>query len=137
MTFYRIGGEDPQVVHEIPNVIGRFYLAVARHARESDAVVDDPKQLLVGVTLHSLAGEICSTRVHPASQWSLSPAVDTVACGALQAVMSTAAFNTAFCVCWRRRTSEPASWANHYAFDQIRHICFKRARLSLCGQTEM
>ena len=75
-------------------------LAEGWHPCESDAVVDDPKQLPIGIALHSLTGEICGTRVHPLSRWRLSPAVGAVAYAAIQAVMFTSSFNAGCRVEW-------------------------------------
>jgi hypothetical protein len=118
-------------------VIRCLNLAEARHPCESDAVVDDPKQLPIGIALHSLTGEICGTWVHPLSRWRLSPAVDPVAYAAIQAEMCTSCFDTVSRVNRRRGNSVAAGQANDRAFGQIRYACFKRARFLQRRQTEM
>lgn len=55
------------VIHKVPNAVWSLNFAEPRHPCEADAVVDDPKQLLIGVTLHSLTREIRCTWVHPLS----------------------------------------------------------------------
>ena len=91
-------------------------LAEGWHPCESDAVVDDPKQLPIGIALHSLTGEICGTWVHPLSRWRLSPAVDPVAYAAIQAEMCTSCFDTGSWVNRRRGNSVAAGQANDRAF---------------------
>jgi hypothetical protein len=51
-------GKATHIIHEAPNVISCLNLAKARHPCESDPVLDDPIQLLIGITLHLLAGQI-------------------------------------------------------------------------------
>jgi hypothetical protein len=46
------------IIDQTPNILRGLNFAEARHHCESDAVVDDPKQLLIGIVLHSLASEI-------------------------------------------------------------------------------
>src|SRR5215471_10352805 len=73
-------------------------LAEPLHPSESDAVVDDPKQLLIGVALHLLTGEVRSAWVHPLPRWRLGPAIDTVAYAAIQTVMCTSCLSTGPCI---------------------------------------
>jgi hypothetical protein len=96
--------------------------AEARHPCESDAVVDDPKQLLISVALHSHTGEICGTWVHPPSRWRLGPAIDAVADAAIQAEMCTSGFNTGSSVNRWRGNSVAAGQANDRVFAQIRYV---------------
>jgi hypothetical protein len=83
-------------------------LAEGWHPCESDAVVDDPKQLPIGIALHSVTGEICGTWVHPLSRWCLGPAVDPAADAAIQAEMCTSCFDAASLVNWQRGNSVAA-----------------------------
>src|ERR1700751_4744417 len=46
-----------------PNVIRCLNFAEVRHPCESDAVVDDPKQLPIGITLHSLTCHVGTSTV--------------------------------------------------------------------------
>ncbi len=41
------------VIHQVPNVIRRLEFAEGWHPCESDSVLDNPKQLLVRIALHS------------------------------------------------------------------------------------
>jgi len=81
----------------------------ARHASESDAVVDDPEQLLIGVALHSLTREVGGTRVHPLSGWRVGSAVDAVAYTAIQTVACKSHFNAGPRVDRRRGNSAATS----------------------------
>jgi len=125
------------VFHQTPNVIRCLHLAEGWHSCESDAVLDDPKQLLVRVALHSLTSEICGTWVHPLSRWRFGPPVDAVAYAAIQAEMRTSCVDTGSCVNRRRGDSVAAGQANDRVFGQIRYACFKRARFLQRRQTEM
>jgi hypothetical protein len=125
------------VFHQTPNVIRCLHLAEGWHSCESDAVLDDPKQLLVRVALHSLTSEICGTWVHPLSRWRFGPPVDAVAYASIQAEMRTSCVDTGSCVNRRRGDSVAAGQANDRVFGQIRYACFKRARFLQRRQTEM
>src|ERR1700740_1991894 len=125
------------VFHQTPNVIRCLYLTEGWHSCESDAVLDDPKQLPIGVALHSPTGEICGAWVHPLPRWRFGQAVDPVAYAAIQAEMCTSGFNTGSCVNRRRGNSVAAGQANDRVFGQIRYACFKRARFLQCRQTDM
>src|SRR5215813_2655371 len=73
--FLRIARQSPHIIHEIPNMIRGLDVTKSRHSGEADSILDDPKQLLVGVALHLLAGEIGCAWVHRLSRRSLCPAI--------------------------------------------------------------
>jgi hypothetical protein len=52
----RITRQGVQIIHQIPNAIIGLDLTESRHSSEADSVPDDPKQLLIGIALHLLAG---------------------------------------------------------------------------------
>src|SRR5215471_13214176 len=54
----RFATESANIIQQIPNAIRGFNFAEGSHSGETDSVLDDPKQLLVGKTLHLLAGEV-------------------------------------------------------------------------------
>ena len=126
-----------RVFHQTPNVIRCLKFAEAWHPCESDAVVDDPKQLPIGIALHLLTGKICCTWIHPLTRGRLGPAVDPVAYGAIQAEMCTSCFDTGSWVNRRRGNPVAAGQVNNRAFGQIRYACLKRARFLQRCQTEM
>src|SRR5262249_12174036 len=74
------------MVHQIPNVIRRFDLPEGRHSGETDSVLDDPKQLLIGVALHLLRGEIRRAWIHPSADGHLGMTVGSMAHTAIVAV---------------------------------------------------
>ena len=112
ITFSRIARQSPYIFHQFPNMIGRLKLAEPRHFRESDAVVDDPKQLLIGVALHLPTGEIRIAWVHPLPRWRLAPAIDAVAYAAIQTVMCTSCLHPPSCqpVVGEYRGGWPNEW---------------------------
>ena len=118
-------------------MIGCLKLAEPLHPSESDAVADDPKQLLIGVALHLLTGEIRSAWVHPLRRWRLGPAIDAVAYAAIQTVMCTSCFSPGPCVNRWWGNTAAAGQANGKLFDEVRNPCFKRARILQRRQTRI
>jgi len=59
----------------------------SRHSGEADSILDDPKQLLVGVALNLLACEIGCAWVHPLPRRSLCPAIVGMAYAAIESVV--------------------------------------------------
>jgi hypothetical protein len=59
----------------------------SRHSGEADSILDDPKQLLVGVALHLLAREIGRARVHPLPRRALCPAILGMTYAAIESVV--------------------------------------------------
>ena len=111
-------------------------LTEGRHSGEADAVLDDLKQLLVGVALHLLAGEIGCTWVHPLAGRPLATAIVSMTYAAVQAVMCASVFNAGFCVQWARRNSVAACAVNNEALGRIADARFKTARLRQRRQVE-
>ena len=129
--------QHTHVFDQSPNMVGCLNFAEARHACESDAVVDDPKQLLIGIALHSLTCEVGSTRIHPLSRWRLSSAVDTVANAAIQAVMYEPRLNAGRCIDRRGRNSATTGQGNERVFSQVCYRSFKRGRFLQRRQIQM
>ena len=59
----------------------------SRHSGEADSILDNPKQLLVGVALHLLAREIGCAWVHPLPQRSLCAAIVGMTYAAIESVV--------------------------------------------------
>src|SRR5215469_528060 len=103
-------------------------LAEAGHPCETDTVVNDPKQLLIGVTLHSLTGKVRRTRVHPLSRWRVGAAVNAVAYSAIEAVASKSCLNAGPGV--ERGGGNPAATGqvNDRMFNDVRYPNLQRGR---------
>ena len=117
-------------------MVGCLKLAERWHPGEADAVVDDPKQLLIGVALHSLTGEIRSAWVDPLPRWRSCPAIDAVAYAAIQTVMCTSCFSTSPCVSRWWWNTAAATQANGRLFEDVRYSGFKRSRILQRRQTQ-
>ena len=77
-------------------MIGGLNFGEGRHSGVADPVLDDPKQLLVGITLHALAGEISRARILPLSRFPLRMAIVRMTSAAFQAVLRTTVFYAGF-----------------------------------------
>ena len=73
-----IARQGPDIIDNIPNVIRAFDLAESWHSSETDSVLNDPKQLLVGIALNLLAGEVGCAGIHPSPGRVLPIAIVTV-----------------------------------------------------------
>src|SRR5215472_10080163 len=129
ITFLRIARQSPHIIHEIPNVIRSLHVTKSRHSGEADSILDDPKQLLVGVALHLLACEIGCAWIHPLPRRSLCPAIVGMTDAAIESVVRAASFNACFGVLGARRNSVPASAVNEITLGQIGQARFSRPRL--------
>src|ERR1700758_2470085 len=96
------------VIHQTPNVIRGLNLAEGWHSGESDSVLDNPKQLLIGIGLNFLTREIRCPWVHPSSRCRLGMAVNSMAYVAIQAIMCSSDFAAGYFVYWARRYSVAA-----------------------------
>jgi len=127
MTILLCARKRTHVIHQVPNVIWHLKFAEARHPCESDSVVDDPKQLLIGIALNFLTREVRCTWVHPSSRRRLGMAVNSMAYVAIQAIMCSSGFAAGFYVHWSWRYSVAARSANGKVLGLIRNARFKRA----------
>ena len=87
IAFLRIARQGPHIIHEIPNMIRSLDVTKSRHSAEADSILDDPKQLLVGVALNLLACEIGCAWVHPLPRRSLCPAIVGVTYTAIESIV--------------------------------------------------
>lgn len=92
----QIARQSAQVIHQIPNVIGGLNFAEGRHSGVADPVLDDPKQLLILIALHAIAGEISCARILPSSRLPLRTAIVRMTDAAFQAVICSTVFNAGF-----------------------------------------
>jgi hypothetical protein len=127
----------PHVIHQIPNVIWCLKFAEARHPCESDSVVDNPKQLLIGIALNFLTCEVRCARVHPSSRCRLGMAVNSMAYVAIQPIMCRSGFAAGCCVYWSSRYSVAARSTNGKVLGLIRNARFKRAGFLQRRQPEL
>jgi hypothetical protein len=125
------------VIHQTPNVIRCLHLAEGWHSCESDSVLDNPKQLLIGIALNLLAREVRCAWLHPSSWCRLGMAVNTMAYVAIQAIMCSSGFAAGFCVYWSWRYSVAARSANGKVLALIRNARFKRAGFLQRRQPEL
>src|SRR6516225_1723803 len=96
IAFLRIARQGPHIIHEIPNMIRSLDVTKSRHSAEADSILDDPKQLLVGVALNLLACEIGCAWVHPLPRRALCPAIIGMTYAAIQSVVRTSSFYACF-----------------------------------------
>ena len=75
ISFFRFTRQSPHIVHESLNVIRGLDVTKSRHSGEADSILDDPKQLLVGIALHLFACEIRCAWVHPLPRRALCQAI--------------------------------------------------------------
>src|SRR5215472_2726678 len=132
----RFATESANIIHQIPNVIRGFNFAEGRHSGETDSVLDDPKQLLVGKALHLLAGEVGGAWIHPSPHRGRRTAIGTMTQATLRRVECVSSGDTGLCVLRARRYSLAACPANEEARAPIRNRRLKTARLLQRGQIE-
>ena len=137
MTMLLCARKRTHVIHQAPNVIRCLHLAEGWHSCVSDSVLDNPKQLLIGIALNFLTREVRCAGVHPPSRWGLGAAVNSVACAAIQAVMCSSAFAAGFYVYWSWRCSVAARSANGKVLGLIHNARFKRAGFLQRRQPEL
>src|SRR5580693_8872196 len=137
MTMLLCARKRTHVVHQTPNVIRCLHLAVGWHSCESDSVLDNPKQLLIGIALNFVTREVRCAWVHPPSRWRLAMAVNCMAYGAIQAIMRSSDFAAGFYVCWSWRYSVAARSANGEVLGLIRNARFQRAGFLQRRQPEL
>jgi len=137
MTMLLCVRKRTHVIHQTPNVIRCLHLAEGWHSCVSDSVLDNPKQLLIGIALNFLTREVRCAWVHPPSRWGLGAAVNSVACAAIQAVMCSSGFAAGFYVYWSWRYSLAARTANGKVLGPIRNARFKRAGFLQRRQPEL
>src|SRR5215469_7804172 len=101
----------------------------SRNPAEANSILDDPKQLLVGVALYPLAGEIGCARVHPLPGWPLCKTIIGMTYPAIQPVVCTSSFNACFGVLRARRNSVQTGAVNEEMLGQIGQARFNRPRL--------
>jgi hypothetical protein len=104
---------------------------------KSDSVLDNPKQLLIGIALNFLTREVRCAWVHPSSRCRLGMAVNSMAYVAIQAIMCSSGLAAGNCVYWSWRYSVLARSANGNVLRLIRNARFNGAGFLQCRQPEL
>src|SRR5258707_2482706 len=127
----------PDETYQIPDVFVGFHSSKFGHATQSDAVLHNPEQLLVGILLDLDRSEVCRSRVHPSSRvgWYSSGVAEALqAFGTEEFVTFVDACSP---VCGGGRDASTTGSSNQKMLGLGCHDCLRSGRLGQRTQVEL
>jgi hypothetical protein len=107
------------------------------HSGKANSVLNDPKQLAVGVALHSLASEIGCAWIHPSTRYGVSMPISSMTEATIGVVICIPIANAGLCG-WRARgDSLPACTSDEKTCGQMADARFETTRFLERRQVEV